>query len=106
MDAGVNIYRVLGPRDGESLRLRTSYPLLPWIGVIALGYAVGPWFPAKVPAAARQRGLWTAGIAGLIGFEGAARISKGQAGPGPCLGNGLGRQPIAIALDQLAAMAG
>ncbi len=34
------------------LRARTSYPVLPWIGVAALGYAVGPWFAA---AAAQQR---------------------------------------------------
>ncbi len=26
----------------DNLRLRTSYPLLPWIGIIALGYAAGP----------------------------------------------------------------
>ncbi len=28
------------------LRVRTSYPLLPWTGVIALGYAAGPWYGA------------------------------------------------------------
>ena len=53
---------------GDGLRLRTSYPLLPWIGVIALGFAIGPWFQASLPAAQRQRRLWTAGIAALIGF--------------------------------------
>ncbi|MFY0476211.1 DUF1624 domain-containing protein [Achromobacter marplatensis] len=53
---------------GDALRLRTSYPLLPWIGVIALGFAVGPWFQAGMPAAVRQRRLWLAGFAALAGF--------------------------------------
>ncbi|WP_313620481.1 DUF1624 domain-containing protein [Achromobacter sp.] len=52
----------------ETLRLRTSYPLLPWIGVIALGFAAGPWFHAGFPAATRQRRLWTAGLLAIAGF--------------------------------------
>lgn len=50
---------------GEHLRLRTSYPLLPWIGVIALGFAAGPWFGRDVSAAWRQRRLLVAGT-GLL----------------------------------------
>ncbi|EHK66793.1 DUF1624 domain-containing protein [Achromobacter arsenitoxydans] len=53
---------------GDTLRLRTSYPLLPWIGVIALGYAAGPWFRPGAEAAVRQRRLWAAGLAAVAGF--------------------------------------
>ena len=49
----------------ESLKARTSYPLLPWIGLIGLGYAAGPWFAAWSEAAQRQRRLLLAGV-GLI----------------------------------------
>lgn len=52
----------------ETLRLRTSYPLLPWIGVMALGYAAGAWFQPGVQASVRQRRLWTAGLAAVAGF--------------------------------------
>lgn len=52
----------------ESLRLRTSYPLLPWIGVIALGYAAGPWFLPGADAATRQRRLLAWGVSLLAGF--------------------------------------
>lgn len=55
---------------GEGLRLRTSYPLLPWIGVIGLGYALGPWFARGVDASRRQRALLVAGLGGLAGFVG------------------------------------
>jgi len=52
----------------EGLRLRTSYPVLPWIGVIALGYAMGPWFARGSEAGQRrQRLLGTAGsVLGLF----------------------------------------
>lgn len=52
----------------EAMRLRTSYPVLPWIGVIALGYAAGPWFRPAAEAAARQGRLLAAGLGLLGGF--------------------------------------
>lgn len=68
----------------ETLRLRTSYPVLPWIGVIGLGYALGPWFGRVADAALRQRSLLMAGLAGLVGF-GALRLL-----------NGYGEKPWAV----------
>ncbi|MCD5996240.1 DUF1624 domain-containing protein [Pseudomonas sp. CDFA 602] len=52
----------------DTLRLRTSYPLLPWIGIIALGYAAGPWFAAGFDAATRRTRLWMCGAGALVGF--------------------------------------
>lgn len=60
----------------DSLRLRTSYPVLPWVGVIALGYGLGPWFAHSMPAAMRQRRLLLAGLATLLGFV-ALRLLNG-----------------------------
>ncbi|QXH33457.1 DUF1624 domain-containing protein [Pseudomonas muyukensis] len=60
----------------DSLRLRTSYPLLPWIGVIALGYALGPWFARASQADTRQRRLLLAGALALLGFV-ALRLLNG-----------------------------
>ncbi|MBK5343505.1 DUF1624 domain-containing protein [Pseudomonas sp. TH49] len=69
---------------GDSLRLRTSYPLLPWIGVIGLGYALGPWFARAADAGVRQQCLLLAGIAGLLGFVGLRLL------------NGYGEKPWAV----------
>lgn len=69
---------------GDSLRLRTSYPLLPWIGVIGLGYALGPWFARAADAGVRQPCLLLAGIAGLLGFVGLRLL------------NGYGEKPWAV----------
>ncbi|PYB69315.1 hypothetical protein DMX11_25260 [Pseudomonas sp. LB-090624] len=52
----------------EHLRLRTSYPVLPWIGVIALGYGLGPWFARGSQADQRQHRLLLAGLLALLGF--------------------------------------
>jgi uncharacterized membrane protein len=52
----------------DTVRLRTSYPVLPWIGVIALGYCIGPWFSGTTPPELRRRKLWLAGVGALLGF--------------------------------------
>ena len=52
----------------ETLRLRTSYPVLPWIGVIALGYVIGPWFRWSSAPEQRRQYLRTAGFGALALF--------------------------------------
>ncbi|WP_312936984.1 DUF1624 domain-containing protein [Pseudomonas sp.] len=54
----------------EHMRLRTSYPVLPWIGVIALGYALGPWFGRTADASVRQRRLLIVALLALLAFIG------------------------------------
>lgn len=41
---------------GQSLKIRTSYPILPWIGVISLGYVFGRFYDAKISV--KKRILW------------------------------------------------
>lgn len=53
---------------GDTLRLRTSYPVLPWIGIICLGYACGPWFAAGFTPQRRARRLLGWGLGALAGF--------------------------------------
>ncbi|QMV61677.1 heparan-alpha-glucosaminide N-acetyltransferase domain-containing protein [Pseudomonas berkeleyensis] len=52
----------------DTLRLRTSYPVLPWIGVIALGYVIGPWFRWSSAPEQRLQHLRTAGFGALTLF--------------------------------------
>lgn len=52
----------------ETMKARTSYPLLPWIGLISLGYAAGPWFSAQTDEKERHRRLVSTGCALLLAF--------------------------------------
>lgn len=48
------------------MKVRTSYPVLPWIGVITLGYGIGPWFTEN--SESRNRKLINTGLTFLITF--------------------------------------
>lgn len=67
-----SLWAVLHQRDmidlGTALRARTSYPILPWIGTIALGYAAGPWFAAAARPETNRRRLAVVGGSLLLGF--------------------------------------
>lgn len=80
----------LVPFDG--LRLRTSYPVLPWIGVIALGYAAGPWFAAGADSRQRQNRLLAAG-AGLLALFFGLRLLNGY-GEKPWMAGETGVQTV------------
>ncbi|MFY0574610.1 DUF1624 domain-containing protein [Cystobacter fuscus] len=64
------------------LRVRTSYPVLPWVGVIAAGYALGGLFRPGVAPDVRQRWLMRLAGAALAGF-GLLRALNGYGEPVP-----------------------
>jgi uncharacterized membrane protein len=51
---------------GSQTRLFVLYPLIPWCGVMAVGYAVGPVF--KLDRGTREWLLFAAGLAVIMGF--------------------------------------
>ena len=53
---------------GGGMIAKTTYPVLPWIGVILLGYACGPWFARGSDPARRIRRLVIVGAALIVGF--------------------------------------
>lgn len=53
---------------GDGVVVKISYPILPWIGVILLGYAVGPWFARGSDPAARMKRLLILGGTMLLAF--------------------------------------
>lgn len=68
-EIGYNIWTVLHDRGFLQLELpikiKVSYPLLPWIGVILFGYLAGPLFAQSMPRRSRQRALVWIGAASL-----------------------------------------
>ncbi|MGO4891788.1 DUF1624 domain-containing protein [Flavobacterium sp. W21_SRS_FM6] len=65
---GYTIWTILHDRGfiytSEHFEIKASYPVLPWIGVILLGYCMGPLYSSVVASAKRKRIL-------LLAFAGA-----------------------------------
>ena len=57
-DTGYTLWAILHDRgyiwDTSSFSIKASYPVLPWIGVILLGYAMGPVYARTTPASRRR----------------------------------------------------
>jgi uncharacterized membrane protein len=45
-----------------------AYPVLPWMGLMALGYVFGDWYAKEVPPAKRRQWLWSLGIGATLLF--------------------------------------
>ncbi|MCC3861408.1 DUF1624 domain-containing protein [Pseudemcibacter aquimaris] len=54
--------------DFGGIVARTSYPFLPWVGVIALGYVSGLWFSNASTPENRQKTLLKFGLIGMLSF--------------------------------------
>ena len=48
-----------------AMKIKISYPLLPWIGVILLGYAAGPWYARSERPEHRRKTLLIAGCVSM-----------------------------------------
>lgn len=51
---------------GEPLTITVTYPVLPWIGVILLGYVAGPIYSRALAASQRVRYLFALGVGCLL----------------------------------------
>ncbi|RJG26322.1 DUF1624 domain-containing protein [Massilia cavernae] len=71
-DAFYTLWTMLHQRDvislGAGFVAKTTYPILPWIGVILLGYTMGPWFADGNDPSVRQRRLINLGLSMIVGF--------------------------------------
>lgn len=69
-ETGYTLWTILHDRgfliaDGP-LKVKVTYPVLPWIGVILLGYVAGPLYAAVVASSRRTRILIGMGLACLL----------------------------------------
>ncbi len=69
---GYSLWTILHDRgylfESELINIRISYPVLPWIGVILLGYAAGPLYSTAFTALKRQQWLLALGMGSLSLF--------------------------------------
>lgn len=71
-EAGFIPWAILHQRSvielGSAIAVRTSYPVLPWVGIILFGYLLGPLYARGASAETRQHRLLAMGWAALGAF--------------------------------------
>ncbi|GGI80032.1 DUF1624 domain-containing protein [Shewanella gelidii] len=69
-ESGYFLWTILHDRGylyaSEAFKVKASYPALPWMGVIMLGYFVGPLYQHTVTSASRQKNLILIGVSCLL----------------------------------------
>lgn len=71
-DALFPVWALLHQRDAFALPFgfvaKTTYPILAWLGVILLGFGIGPWFTGSVDPQVRQKRLLVLGFGMIAAF--------------------------------------
>lgn len=71
-DALFPLWAILHQRDVIDLPFgfvaKTTYPILPWLGVISLGFGIGNWFRPEIQPETRQRWLLLLGFGMIAAF--------------------------------------
>lgn len=66
---GYTLWSILHDRgfiyESAAFKIKASYPVLPWIGVILLGYFIAPIFARDIDPSKRQKMLITSGLCSL-----------------------------------------
>ncbi len=69
---GYTLWAILHDRGyilpNDLVTIRASYPVLPWVGVILLGYCLGPVYASSYKACKRQSVLLWLGVAAFLTF--------------------------------------
>jgi len=68
-ETGYTLWSILHDRgyiiSNEFIRVKASYPVLPWIGVICLGYFAGPIYSQAMPSITRKKYLLLASFTAI-----------------------------------------
>lgn len=72
LDVAANFFLIteFEPYAVGSVRIMTAYAILPWTGIMLLGYGIGKWFNSEVKPETRKKALITTGSLLIVLFIG------------------------------------
>jgi uncharacterized membrane protein len=76
------VHQFAGFKISENFVLLIAYPLVPWIGVMMLGYCFGVFYSPSYPAASRKKNIMYLGLGSLALFV-VVRFINGYGDPQP-----------------------